>query len=294
MATATCYVSFGDTHVYGVLGLMPPWAPTSFGAGVTQSQAQAVTWGFYREFMDDFVPWATQNQPYVLAHGGDIIDGLHHHDITHATADPYAIVKGAAGVFAPDVAKAAAYYQIAGTPAHDGQEWHLARAIAAELGAVQYGEDPDNHLRPELLIRIGDGLIQDTHHVSTTGLAKSMSTGIMSDAIEQFIQRAKLNHGDIPDLFLRHHCHHCSHVGGFLRDPCHLWEGWTVPGWQIKGAHPWKIGARNHETHFGGIVARWVTHPWSGGRLEVLPYVRGVVPSKPIIVEVEDGRSTAH
>jgi len=288
----TCYVSFGDTHVYDVFGLMPPWARTSFGAGATYSEAQAVLWGFFREFFDEFVPWATRGEPYALVHGGDIIDGFHHKNTTHTSADEDAVINGAVGIFEPMVAKAAAYYQLAGTPAHDGQAWYLARAIARRLGAVQYGPDPENHLRPELLLRVGDGLIHDTHHVSTTGLAKSMPTGITSDVVEQFIQRAKLNHGNIPDVYLRHHCHHASRSGGFLRDPCKWWDGMTIPGWQLKGPYPWKVGARNHETHFGGAVIRWVTDPWSGGKFELLPYTRGVVPAEPTILEVPDAVET--
>lgn len=286
MATPTCYVSIGDTHMFDVLGLMPPWASTTFGAGATHSDSQRIVWGFFREFFDEFVPWATRGEPYVLCHGGDIVDGFHHRNTTHSTADIDAVIEGAARIMMPEVEKAAAYYQLAGTPAHDGEAWYLGRAIARKLGAPQYGDDEHNHLRPELLIRIGDRLIHDTHHVSTTGLAKSMPTGITSDAIEQFIQRAKLGGGDIPDLFLRHHCHHASKSGGFLRDPCCEWEARSVPGWQLKGPYPWKVGARNHETHFGGLVVRWETHPWSGGRLVCEPYTRGIVPSSPVTIEM--------
>jgi hypothetical protein len=284
MATPTCYVSVGDTHLYDHLGLMPKRAPVDFGCTVEQSEAQAVVYAWWNEFHKDFIPWATQGEPYVYCHGGDMVDGLHHRNTTHSTADYDAIIQGAVRFMAPYIEGAAAYYQLAGTPAHDGAAWWLARAVARELGAPEVSDG--NHIRPELDMPIGDGLIHDTHHVSTTGLQKSMVNGINSDVHEQLITRAKLGKR-IPEVYLRHHCHFAATAGGFLKDPCREWVGRTVPGWQLKGDYPWKVGARNHETHYGGLVVRWVTHPWSKGRFELLPYTRCAVPAEPIVLDIE-------
>ena len=280
--SVTCYVSVGDTHYGCKLGLMPPVAKLDFDVEMKQSPLQAIVYRWWREFHDEFVPWATQGNPYVLCHGGDIVDGVHHRSTSQATQDMEAQESIAAHDMMPMVAKAAAYFQLAGTPAHDGESWVSARRIAGMLGACKV-EGSDSHLHPELRLMIGDAMIQDTHHVSATGMHKAMPAGVTADAMEQFITAAKSG-DDCPQVFLRHHCHHHSRAGGFLRDPNVHWHGVTVPGWQLKGPYPWKVGARNHLPHFGGVVVRWVTNPFSAGHVEILPYVRGAGPSKPIIV----------
>ena len=286
-SSVTCYVSIGDTHYGCKLGLMPPVAKLDFDVQLNQSPLQATVYNWWREFHDDFVPWATRGDPYVLVHGGDIVDGVHHRSTSQATQDMEAQESLAVYDMAPMVARAAAYFQLAGTPAHDGESWVSARRIAHRLGACTIG-DGDQQLHPELRMMIGDAMVQDTHHVSGTGLHKSMPTGITSDAIEQFVTAAKSG-ADCPQVFLRHHCHHASRSGGFLRDPNVWWHGMTVPGWQLKGPYPWKVGARNHLTHFGGCVIRWVTNPFSAGHVEILPYTRGSRPSKPIIINALGG-----
>ncbi len=286
--TVTCYVSVGDTHYGCKLGLMPPIAKLDFDTEMKQSPMQAVVYRWWREFHDEFVPWATRGEPYALCHGGDIVDGVHHRSTSQATQDMEAQESLAVADMAPLVSRAAAYFQLAGTPAHDGESWVAARRIADRLGAVQ-NEGSSSHLHPELRLMVGDAMIQDTHHVSGTGLHKSMPTGITSDAIEQFITAAKSG-SECPQVFLRHHCHHASRSGGFLRDPNVWWNAVSVPGWQLKGPYPWKVGARNHLTHFGGVVVRWVTNPFSAGHVEILPYTRGAGPVKPIVINAAGGK----
>ena len=282
MATPTAYVSIGDTHIGCKLGLTPPESVIDFGVPVGQSPGTRWVWeNVWRPFWDEFVPWATGGQPFVLCHGGDIVDGVRHRSTTQMTQDLDAQERMALAVMRPEVDNAAAYFQLAGTDAHDGQSWANARRIGRELGSPENVDgDP---LFPELRIMIGDALVHDTHHVSTTGLHKSMTTGITSDAIEQFITAAKAGER-CPDVFLRHHCHHASRSGGYLDDPCHWWQAMSVPGWQLKGPYPWKVGARNHLTHFGGVVVRWVTTPWGRGHAELVPFTRSAGASRPIIL----------
>ena len=286
MSTPTAYVSIGDTHIGCKLGLMPPESVIDFGVSVGQSPASRWVWdNVWTPFWDEFVPWATGGEPYIVCHGGDIVDGVHHHSTTQVTQDMEAQEKMAVAVMRPHVDAASTYFQLAGTDAHDGQSWANARRIAQQLGSPDSGRD--DHLWPELRIMIGDALVHDTHHVSTTGLHKSMTTGITSDAIEQFVTASKAG-TRCPDVFLRHHCHHASRSGGFLRDPCHWWQAMSVPGWQLKGPYPWKVGARNHITHFGGAVVRWVTNPWGAGHAELLPFTRSAGQSAPVILRGYD------
>jgi len=285
MATPTAYVSIGDTHIHCKLGLTAPDSTIDFGVSAGPSRATRWVWeNVWKPFHDEVVPWATQGQPHVLCHGGDIVDGVHHRSTTQMSQDMDAQEQAAIAIMAPLVERAAQYFQLAGTDAHDGQSWANARRIARALGSPESTDG--NPLWPELRIMIGDGLIHDTHHVATTGIQRSMPNGITADAIEQFVTAAKA--GDrCPDVFLRHHCHHASRSGGFLRDPNHWWQAMTVPGWQLKGPYAWKVGARNHLTHFGGVVVRWVTVPWNTGHLELIPFTRSAGPSEPIILKGE-------
>ncbi len=284
MATPTAYVAIGDLHIGDKTGLTPPETILDFGVPAQQSPATKWVWdNVWRPLHDEVIPWATNGQPYVLTNGGDTIDGVHHRSTSSLTANLEVQERIALEILRPVVDKATAYFQLAGTEAHDGQSWSNAQSIARQLGSPESSKD--DHIWRELKIMIGDGLVHDVHHVSTTGTHQGQVTGITRASIEQFITAAKYG-VRCPDVFLRHHCHHATRTGGFLRDPCQWWQGMTVPGWQLKGPYPWK-NMPDQVTCYGGVVVRWVTNPWVKGHLELIPFTRSAGPSEPIILKGE-------
>lgn len=270
----------GDTHIGCKLGLCPEQVTADFDVTVKQSPAQAVVWKWWREFFDEFVPWATGGDPYLLVHGGDIVDGIHHRATTQITHDEQAMCDIAVDVLTPEVERAAAFAVLAGTPAHAGESWKYERNIAARLGAMRDGKQP---LFMEMNYALGDDVvINDMHHVATTGLHHTEPGGMHREMMEQMITAAKA-HGRAPDVLLRHHRHRNIHLDGPLHDG-RRWHSVAVPGWQLKGPYTWKVGARNHLPHFGGVVVRIKHNPWSANDVELLQYTRSIRPTRAVTI----------
>lgn len=262
------------------LGLCPPVAEMDFDTSITQSPAQAVVWNWWREFFDEFVPWATGGEPHVLVHGGDVVDGVHHRSTTQATHDLAAQEEMAIAVLEPEVERAAAFAVIGGTPVHAGESWSSERRIATRLGAMRSGKQP---VFMEMNYRLGEEVvINDMHHISTTGMHHTEANGVFREAMEQMMTMAKAG-GKAADVFLRHHRHRNFHCDGTLHDG-KRWHSLAVPGWQLKGPYTWKVGARNHLPHFGGVVIRIKHNPWSANDVEIMQYTRSIKPTKAITV----------
>lgn len=263
------------------LGLCPPTAEMDFGTSINQSQAQGVVWKWWREFHDEFVPWVTRGDKHILVHGGDIVDGVHHRSTTQATQDLEAQESIAVAVLQPEVDKAAAFAVVAGTPVHAGESWSSERRIADRLGAVagSFG-----HVHMEFNFRLGESaLINDMHHVSVTGLHHTAPGGVFREAMEQLITSAKAG-SEPPSVILRHHRHRNIEIS----EPVHNGRTWAtaVPGWQLKGPYTWKVGARNHLSHFGALVVRVKHNPWCKNDVEIHHYIRHIeAPQAITIVE---------
>jgi hypothetical protein len=251
-----------------------------FGVTIKQSPAQAVVWKWWRECHDEFIPWATQGEPHILVHGGDLVDGIHHRSTTPLTHDEQAMCDIGFSVMEPEVEKAAAFAMIAGTPVHAGGAWEYERNIASRLGAIRAGDSP---IFMELNYQLGDEVvINDMHHVSTTGLHHTEANGVFREMTEQYMTAAKANSRP-PDVILRHHRHRNFHCDGPLHDG-KRWHSLAVPGWQLKGPYTWKVGARNHLPHFGAVVVRIKHNPWSANEVEILQYTRSIKATRAVTV----------
>ena len=56
--------------------------------GVYQpSRMQRVVWDKWEQFWNDWVPRVTKGEPYDVVINGDILDGFHHRNVTHITAN---------------------------------------------------------------------------------------------------------------------------------------------------------------------------------------------------------------
>jgi len=279
--SVTSAVFIGDTHISGKNGLCPANVGIDYDCSFNASEAQGYVWRWWEEFVEG-IPRATRGNPYVLVHGGDIIEGVHHRSTGAITNDIQVQVQMAADIMRPLVDNAAAYYQVAGTPAHDGESWCDANVVARLLGAVPYTARQFVH--PELLLRVGDALVHDTHHISVSGMHRTQATGPQSEHIEQ-ITDAGLCGDEAPLVVVRHHSHYGKMIGTFFRDG--MWgHSIKCPSWQIKGPYPYKTGSRNLASHYGGVVMNWITDPWGTPQMEIWPFTRGVGRPKPLVIEV--------
>ena len=275
-------VFLGDTHSGSKLSVCPPRVGIDWDCGFEPSSAQLWLWSQWQE-MQEWIPWATHGEPYVLVHGGDIVEGVHHRSTSTITNEFKIQRRLAVELMAPLVDKAAAYFQVAGTPCHDGEGWTDADEVARELGACQ-PEGSGLYVHPELVLRLGDAVVQDTHHIGVSGMHRTQQTAINSEVMEQLVDAALDGH-DAPSVVVRHHSHHAHVAARYYRDG--MWGyGIKCPSWQLKGPFPWKVGSRNMTPHYGAFAVNWITEPWGGGRIEVVPFTRSVGKRSPVAVTV--------
>lgn len=279
-------VFLGDTHSGSKHSVCAPNVGIDFDCGFTPSPGQQWLWSQWKE-MQEWIPWATHKAPYVLVHGGDIVEGVHHRS-TAAISNEIKIQRRiAVDLMAPLVDKAAAYFQVAGTPVHDGESWTDADEVARELGAVQPAGS-GMFVHPELHLRLGGAYIHDTHHIGVAGMHRTQHGAINSEVMEQLVDAA-LDAEEAPTVVVRHHSHHAHVAQRYYRDG--MWGyGIKCPSWQLKGPFAMKVGARNMTPHFGAFVVNWVTDPWGAGHIEVIPFTRSIGRAKPVAVTVVSGK----
>ena len=128
-------VVVSDLHAGCRLGLCPSGGVTLDDGGIyLPSGLQLKLWGMWREFWEDFVPEATDGEPWGLVVNGDAIDGVHHGTTTQVSHNVLDQVRMAHEILAPVVARSAGYYHVRGTEAHAGKSGHLEEQLAESLG----------------------------------------------------------------------------------------------------------------------------------------------------------------
>jgi hypothetical protein len=272
-------VIISDQHFGCRFGLCPPGgARLDDGGRYTPSALQRVVWDWWREFWEEFVPQATNGEPYLVVNNGDVIDGCHHHSttqISHNIADQKAL---AVAVLRDVVQRCEGrYYHVRGTEAHVGQSAVYEEEVAEQLGARpnQFGQ----HARWELWLNLCGHLIHFLHHIGTTGSSHHEASAVNAELAHEFTEAARYGER-IPSVVVRSHRHRCIEV----RLP--IKGGWgssiVTPAWQLKTPFVYRIpGARLAPPQIGGIVTRvhadtgeifnraWVRHIARAGVVEV-------------------------
>lgn len=252
-------VVVADTHCGCELGLMPPKFTRTGGATVKQSKFQAWLWRRWLEFWTEFVPMATNGEPYVVVLNGDAIDGRHHGATTQITSNLAEQCGIAVGCFDPVLGggKCVGVYAIAGTEVHTGLNDESVVGLMMHLGAK-----PDSIgrvVRPELWIRLGTkghhrSLVHLAHHIGASGVTAYETTAVHRELVEAMQNSARWRVTP-PDVVVRSHRHIPAETrmmtgNGYA-------TAVVTAGWQGKTPHVYRlVGGRVAPPQFGGLVVR--------------------------------------
>lgn len=270
-----------DLHCGCRLGLCPPEAQPLMDGGFYEPSAfQKKVWGWWEEFWHEFVPEATQGEPYAVAVNGEAVDGVHHRatsQVSHNLEDQ----KGIAMRVLASVRDSAEgrFYMLSGTPAHSGESGCDDEAVARELGAIPESlGDAKRYARYLMWVRVGDALVNITHHIGTTGSQAYEATAIHKELVEAFVESGRW-HNEHPDFVVRGHRHRFAFSG------LHTAKGRAVSicsaGWQGKTPFAYKIpGGRQAEPQFGGIVIRQA----KGGEFYFREFVKSFARPEEVIL----------
>lgn len=270
-------IVISDTHFGCKLGLCPDKVKLDEGGTYIPSVVQRWMHARWKEFWNDWVPDATEGEPYAVCMNGDLIDGVHHNSTTQMTQNFEDQRKLAIQVLEPVVEKCdGRFFVTRGTEAHAGSSGEDEEGIAKALGAI-----PENgcHSRWELRIRVGKGRVHLAHHIGTSGTLAYQSTAVLKE-LEQMYVAAGRNRTAPFDVIVRSH-RHCSLE---VRIPTATGYGISVvtPGWQLKTPFSFRIiGGRQNMPEVGGILVRQGKHD-----LYTRQCVWTVKPPKDEIVEV--------
>ena len=254
-------VVISDLHIGCKLGLCrPDGAELDDGGVYMPSRFQKETWGHWDVFWKEFVPKATNGEPWALVINGDAIDGVHHDVRTTISNNLQDQSELAYSILEPVVSRAQAYYHIRGTEAHSGKSGQEEERLAKRLGAVPNSEK--QYARWDLWARVGEGLIHCLHHIGTTSSSAHEASAVNAELTAAFVEAARWGE-EAPDMVVRSHRH--RHLALYVS--CARGKGWAVvtPGWQLKTPLAWKMaGVRQAPPQIGGIVIRW-----NGRNLEI-------------------------
>ncbi len=247
-------VCISDTHSGCGLSLCPKKVQLDDGGYYERSDLQKKIGKLWDIFWNEVVPEYTHNEPFIVVHNGDAVDGVHHQSTYQISQNLTDQAEIAYQLLKPIVDKCEGrYYHIRGTEAHVGKSGQAEEALARRLGAIRNSEGQS--ARYDLNLLLGNGLINFLHHIGTTGSQAYESTAVHKELTESYIEAARWGRRP-PDIIVRSHRHRYIEtsiptVNGKARAV-------VTPAWQGKTPFAWKIpGARLTTPHFGGIVIKW-------------------------------------
>jgi hypothetical protein len=233
------------------------------GGKYRPSRFQLKMLGMWEEFWDEFVPMATRNEPFVVIHNGDAIDGVHHQSTTQISHNLEDQAKIAEALLAPIVERCEGrYFHIRGTEAHVGKSAREEERLARTLGAMP--NESGQYARYDLWKRVGPKLLHCLHHIGTTGSQAYESTAVHKEIVEMFAEAGRWR-VQPPDVVVRSHRHRYMRTAipvGHKTKTGKQETGEAIsvvtPAWQGKTPFVWKIpGGRLTTPQIGGIVIRW-------------------------------------
>jgi hypothetical protein len=250
-------VTISDQHFGCRLGLCPPeGVELDDGGRYMPSALQRVVFNWWTEFWRDFVPEATNGEPYHIVNNGDVIDGVHHNSTTQISHNIDDQKKLARQVLMPHIEKCrrmgGRYYHVRGTEAHVGKSAVYEEELARELGAVK--NSVGQFARWELWLKLNGHLLHYLHHIGTTASSAHEASAVNAELSAEFNEAARWDE-KAPAVVIRSHRHRCIEVRLPVKD------GWgssiVTPAWQLRTPFTFKIaGARLAPPQIGGIVTR--------------------------------------
>lgn len=242
-----------DTHCGCTLGLCPPTVSLDEGGEYKHSRLQKIVWDTWLLFWEKSVPQMTRNEPYAVVMNGDAIDGVHHNSVTQITNNLTVQREIALDVLRPIVEneKCVAYYHIRGTEAHGGKSGQEEEQLARELGAIP--NEAGQYARYELWIRVGEALVQITHHIGSTSSVAYESTAVNRELINAYTEAGQWK-DEPPDFVVRSHRHRhyetrCPSKSGYG-------VSFVTAGWQLKTPFVYRTGMKTSPPQIGGSCIR--------------------------------------
>ena len=246
-------VVVSDIHVGCGLAVMPPGGFTD-DTGVehkpSRLQRKLETW------WKDFWLWVEVEAggEYDVVVNGDLIDGIHHENATHWTANLDVQVQASVALLRPVRARAKRFLVVRGTETHTGKSGQHEEAIARELDAEKSPDGTFSHW--ELYYRMGRYLLHLTHHIGTSSSPFAESGALNREMVFGYVQSGRSGK-TAPDVYVRSHRHTCavfSHPSERDDDPIRMTTSVTTPSWQLKTPYLHRSAARMQQPQIGGVL----------------------------------------
>jgi len=275
----TNVVTISDTHCGCQLSICPPTGVRLDEGGVyTPSKFQAKLYDIWDYFWNTWLPSEIGDEPFILVHNGDVIDGKHHDSTTQITQNLEDQANIAYELLAPIVDRSSGYFHIRGTEAHVGKSGIEEERLAKRLGAKP--NSIGQHARYDLWLQLGGHYINFLHHISTVS-SNAYESSAVGKELNELINECGRWGVPIPTAAVRSHRHrHCE-----VKVPTAKGESfiYVTPAWQLKTPFAYKIaGARTSSPQIGGSLIR-LHH---SGVLYTRHFVRPIERSE---IEVLDG-----
>jgi hypothetical protein len=241
-------VVISDLHVGCGMAVMPKEGVQVDGANfVNPSPIQRKL----ADWWDEFWGWVQAECPdgYDICANGDLIDGMHHQNATHWTANEGVQVKAAVTLLEAPFKKARRKLVVRGTETHVGKSGMHEEAIAKLLGAEPSAEGTDSHW--EIYYRLGRHLVHLTHHIGTSSSPFAESGALNREMVHGYVEAGRWS--DEPAaMYVRSHRHTC----GVFGHPSQHGMNWSVttPAWQLKTPYGYRSGFRQQRPQVGGII----------------------------------------
>lgn len=251
-------IVISDTHIGCGLALChPKGARRDEGGRYQPSGAQKFIWSVWQSFWDEWVPKATNGEPYVVVHNGDVIEGVHHQATTPWSHNLKDQSDHAYEILAPIVDKCDGhYYQIRGTEVHVGKSAKEEEALAERLGAIPNEEGLFS--RYELWFRLSGGaLCNFMHHIGVTSSAQHETSAINAELSAMYNEAGRWGE-EPPAVVCRSHRHRSAEIRLPSENGRHA-VSMVTPAWQLKTPHTWKIaGGRITTPQLGGCLIQQI------------------------------------
>ena len=200
---------------------------------------------------NEFWLWVDHECPdgFDLCVNGDLIDGMHHQNATHWTANEVVQCKAAVELLRRPFMLARRKIVVRGTETHTGKSGQYEEVIAQQLGAEKSAEGTHSHW--EVYYRLGRHLVHLTHHIGTTSSPFAESGALNREMVHGYVEAGRWA-DEPPAMYVRSHRHTCG-VFGHPSQHGMTWSA-TTPAWQLKTPYGYRSSFRMQRPQVGGII----------------------------------------
>ena len=244
-------VIVSDLHAGSSVALCPSRFRCDDGQIVETSDIQKCIYAHWQIFWDEFVPMATNDEPYTVVVNGDVVEGQHHRSAQYMSVNEEDHEKIAVELLRPVREKAkGGFYMVRGTEAHVGPSAGHEESVARELETDMLDPEADTHTFWELWFEFGPHLCHFAHHIGVTSSTAYELSALSRELAGNLIEAAQW--GDRPaDVIVRSHRHRYS--SGEIPMRGHTAQIIVTPAWQARTAFVFKkVSMRRPQ--FGGVV----------------------------------------